>query len=100
MKLFLDPDDLNWSADRIDHTAAVLGDEHAVQHQKMSDAKSGWVGVSGQALVTLTEQWDLETRVHHRVLHKRAQTYRDTALSFSDFDDHAGGQLNPWKSGG
>lgn len=97
MKFFVDLDVLKASADKIDVTAENLGKEHAIQHQMMLDAQSGWVGMSGRALVTLTEQWDLETRAHRRVLRTRAQTYRDTAHRVSDVDGDIAGQLSPWK---
>lgn len=75
------------AAEKIEAAAEGLRAAHGAVHDRITAAKSGWVGTSGPALATATGKWEDESAARYTELIGHAEGYRSAAASYRATDD-------------
>jgi uncharacterized protein YukE len=86
-KLKVDVDGLIRGGADVGEQAIVLSNLHQQSVVGLSDAESGWVGSSADALVTMADKWQQVADKHHADLTMQATHIDETARTFQATDE-------------
>lgn len=74
------------AAEKIEAAADGLRAAHGAVHDRITAAKSGWIGTSGTALTTATGKWEDESAARYTELIGHAEGYRSAVASYGATD--------------
>lgn len=86
-ELKVDLPSVQMAAEKIDAAADGLRAAHGAVHDRITAAKSGWIGTSGTALTAATSKWEEESSARYTELVRHAEGYRSAVASYSATDD-------------
>jgi len=75
------------AADGIDSEADALRAAHAVVHDRIAAAQSGWIATSRSALASATTKWEEESAVRYTHLITHASDCRSAVACYSETDN-------------
>jgi uncharacterized protein YukE len=91
--LKVDVDGLIRGGSDIGEQATVLSTAHRQSMIGLSDAESGWVGSSADALIHMADAWQRVTDEHHTALDQQATHVAEAARVFQSTDERSAAEL-------
>ncbi|MFN8227315.1 MAG: WXG100 family type VII secretion target [Mycobacterium sp.] len=92
-ELNVDVDGLTRGSSDIGEQATALSASHRQSMIGLSDAETGWVGSSADALVQMADAWQQVADGHHAALTRQAGHIAKAAQRFQSSDEHSAAEL-------